>query len=227
MNGITNSLFIFVGEGDIILAMLVTCLNGAPLGARFLNDSTLADTIDYDEFMSGERREAQFTMFISFVPKIVSIPTQALPIALIAAAGFIESEDTDGDGVVDPQDQPNSVKTVISIIYIGLPVVMNIFSFYIKWNYPIYNEEMNRKISEGIVLHASGLPATDPITGKVIPPKGNLSEGEVRRSETRRTSQVGSKLIPCCSSLRWSLGSSFARRRSTTGTCLITSASMT
>ena len=106
-------------------------------------------------------------MFISFVPKIVSIPTQALPIALIAAAGFVQSVDTDGDGEVDPQDQPDSVKNVISMIYIGLPVVMNLFSFYIKWNYPIYNEEMNRKISEGIVLHASGLPAEDPVTGKV------------------------------------------------------------
>ena len=59
MNGFTNSLFIFVGEGDIAAAMIVTCLNGAPLGARFLNDSTLADTIDYDEFMSGERREVR------------------------------------------------------------------------------------------------------------------------------------------------------------------------
>lgn len=65
------------------------------------------------------------------------------------------------------------------MIYIGLPVVMNIFSFYIKWNYPIYNEEMNRKISEGIVMHASGLPAEDPVTGKVIPPKGNLTPEEI------------------------------------------------
>jgi len=121
MNGFTNALFIFVGEGDIFVCCLITALNGMPLGARFLNDSTLADTIDYDEFMNGERREAQFTMFISFVPKIVSIPTQAIPIAMIAAAGFKES--IDGVG----QNQPNGVKTVISVIYIAFPVVMNIF----------------------------------------------------------------------------------------------------
>jgi len=172
MNGITNSLFVFVGEGDIYAALAVTCLNGAPLGARFLNDSTLADTIDYDEFITGERREAQFTMFISFVPKVVSIPTQALPIALIAAAGFVESE----GGVA--QDQPALVKTVISVIYIAFPVVMNIFSFYVKYNYSIKNEGMNRAISDGIVMHAAGLPAEDPITKKVVPPVGNLSEVE-------------------------------------------------
>ncbi|GMH70471.1 hypothetical protein TL16_g05418 [Triparma laevis f. inornata] len=179
MNGLTNSFFLFIPEGGIIASMIVTCLNGAPLGARFLNDSTLADTIDYDEFMSGERREAQFTMFISFVPKVVSIPTQALPIALIAAAGFIKSVDEDGDGKVEPQDQPDAVKAVIKWIYIGLPVCMNIFSFYVKWHYPITSEEMNRKISEGITLHAAGLPAQDPITGKMIPCKGNLTEKEI------------------------------------------------
>ena len=61
MNGLTNSFFLFIPEGGIIASMIVTCLNGAPLGARFLNDSTLADTIDYDEFMSGERREVSKT----------------------------------------------------------------------------------------------------------------------------------------------------------------------
>jgi hypothetical protein len=172
MNGITNSLFVFVGEGDIWPAMLVTCLNGAPLGARFLNDSTLADTIDYDEFMTGERREAQFTMFISFVPKVVSIPTQALPIALIAAAGFVESV----DGVA--QEQPAAVRNVISVIYIAFPVVMNAFSFYVKYYYPITNEGMNRAISDGIALHACGLPAEDPITKKIVPPVGNMSTEE-------------------------------------------------
>jgi hypothetical protein len=172
MNGITNSLFVFVGEGDIIPAMLVTCLNGAPLGARFLNDSTLADTIDYDEFITGERREAQFTMFISFVPKVVSIPTQALPIALIAAAGFVPTE----AGV--PQAQPAAVRNVISIIYIAFPVIMNIFSFYIKYYYPITHEGINRAISDGIALHAAGLPAEDPITKKIVPAVGNMSAEE-------------------------------------------------
>ncbi len=177
MNGFTNSLFIFVGEGDIYAAIAVTCLNGAPLGARFLNDSTLADTIDYDEFTSGERREAQFTMFISFVPKIVSIPTQALPIALIAAAGFIESQE-DEDGNIVAMNQPAAVKTVISVIYIAFPVIMNLFSFIVKYHYPIKSEEVNRRISEGIAIHATGLPAEDPITGKVVPPKGLMTEDE-------------------------------------------------
>jgi GPH family glycoside/pentoside/hexuronide:cation symporter len=178
MNGFTNGLFIFVGRGDIMASCIVTALNGMPLGARFLNDSTLADTIDYDEFITGERREAQFTMFISFVPKIVSIPTQAIPIALIAAAGFVPSI-KDDDNVSIPQDQPKLVETVISIIYIAFPVVMNIFSFMVKWNYPIKTDAMNRKIAEGIVLHSAGLNAEDPITGKIIPPKGELTNDEI------------------------------------------------
>jgi len=42
---------------------------------------------------------------------------------------------------------------------------------------------MNRKIAEGIVLHSQGLNAEDPITGKVIPPKGQLSDKDREMGE--------------------------------------------
>ena len=69
LGGFTNFFYVFVGEGDIELGLIITFLNGLPLGGKFIADSILADTIDYDEFRSGERREAQFTMFASFIPK--------------------------------------------------------------------------------------------------------------------------------------------------------------
>tara|TARA_B110000305_G_C19269442_1_gene553675 strand:+ start:236 stop:907 length:672 start_codon:yes stop_codon:yes gene_type:complete len=34
LNGFTNSLYLFCGEGDIMASMIVTMLNGAPMGAR-------------------------------------------------------------------------------------------------------------------------------------------------------------------------------------------------
>lgn len=124
----------------------------------------------------GESSEPHFShppFFHSFVPKIVSIPTQALPIAMISAAGFVRSV----DGV--SQDQPNSVKLVISGIYIAFPVIMNMFSFWVKLKYPIKSGKTNRLISEGIALHAAGLDAIDPITGEVVPPKDpNLTDEE-------------------------------------------------
>ena len=59
----------------------------------------LADIIDYDEFLTGKRNEATFTMFQSFIPKMVAIPSAAIPIAIMNAFGFVQPI----DGVIQPQ----------------------------------------------------------------------------------------------------------------------------
>ena len=61
----------------------VAALNGIPLGAKWLADDILADVIDYDEFLTGNRAEATYTMFKSFLPKVASIPASAIPITLL------------------------------------------------------------------------------------------------------------------------------------------------
>ena len=45
--------------------ILVGGINGIPMGAKFLSDALLADTIDYDEFLSGQRNEATYTCVAS------------------------------------------------------------------------------------------------------------------------------------------------------------------
>ena len=35
---------------------------GVPYGAKFLNDTIVADIIDYDEFLTSRRNEALFVM---------------------------------------------------------------------------------------------------------------------------------------------------------------------
>ena len=50
---------------------------------RFLADSIMADVIDYDEFLTGQRSEATYTMFKQFLPKIAAIPASAIPMVLV------------------------------------------------------------------------------------------------------------------------------------------------
>ncbi|CAM6054546.1 unnamed protein product [Sphagnum tenellum] len=64
-NATSKLLGVFIGKGDTVLAAVVVALNGLPLGGQFITPGLLADVIDYDEFLTGERREAQFTMFSS------------------------------------------------------------------------------------------------------------------------------------------------------------------
>jgi Na+/melibiose symporter-like transporter len=163
-NWTTKLLCLFLGEGDITATIIVTAINGLPLGGQFITAGLLADVIDYEEFKSGERREAQFTMFSSFVPKVVSIPSSALPLALISAAGFVPSE----GGV--SQSQSRLVRITIQAIYIGFPVLCNVISMFYKMKYPIENEEYMNEISEGIILHQKNLPAHDPITDSLCKP---------------------------------------------------------
>jgi len=56
----TNALFAFVGPGDINTLIVLGAINGVPFGAKFLADAILADIIDYDEFLTGDRSEATY-----------------------------------------------------------------------------------------------------------------------------------------------------------------------
>jgi len=76
---IANVLFIAIGEGSIYIAILFSVLAGITLGTRFLADSILADIIDYDEFLSGQRNEAFYTMFKTLLPKLVSETRPFIP----------------------------------------------------------------------------------------------------------------------------------------------------
>ena len=53
-------------------------------------DTILADIIDYDEFLTGSRTEATYTMFKSFLPKIAAIPASTIPVALLPVFGHVQ-----------------------------------------------------------------------------------------------------------------------------------------
>lgn len=88
---IANLLFGFaaVKSGLVKEAIIMGVIAGAPLGAKFISDALLADIIDYDEFLSGHRNEATYTMFKSFLPKICAIPAAAVPVAILNAIGQV------------------------------------------------------------------------------------------------------------------------------------------
>src|SRR5262249_8911112 len=75
----------FAGKGDVLWVAALHVWAGIAFGAGFLLVPAMqADVIDYDELHTGQRREAQFTAFWAMVPKLVTIPGAALPIAVLA-----------------------------------------------------------------------------------------------------------------------------------------------
>lgn len=161
VNSVTNFTYIFIGEGAYKTVIFLTFLNGFPLGGNFLTDSILADVIDYDEFLNGSRNEGGFSVFASFIPKFVSIPAGAIPIAILAMMGFQSTI----DGI--PQEQSTAVENFIRLTFAVLPSTVTLISFFIKSRYPLKTAEQVNMVAEGIQEHKKGNSARDPVTGRV------------------------------------------------------------
>lgn len=158
----TNILFVFPGKGQIALAAVVCGLNGIPFGAKFLADAVLADIIDYDEFLTGSRREATYTMFKSFLPKIMAIPSIAIPISLLSAIGHVSPK----NGMI--QEQPSQVPLFLKLVGAVLTSAVSVLAFFLKTRFPLKTKEMVDQVAEGVALHMSGKEARDPISGKMF-----------------------------------------------------------
>ena len=50
------------------LLIFASFLTALPAGGAYINEVILTDIIDYDEFLTGKRNEAIYTVFSSFIP---------------------------------------------------------------------------------------------------------------------------------------------------------------
>jgi glycoside/pentoside/hexuronide:cation symporter, GPH family len=153
-----SSMF-FVGPGEEWLVLPLVCWAGTGFGAtNFLGRSIKADVIDYDELLTGKRREAQYTAFWEILPKFVLIPGAAVPIAFLGSLGY-------------QPNVPQSPEVVLAIqgIFAFGPASCAAVAFLLAWRFPI-SEGVHRAIRSGIALHQEGSPAQDPLTGRVVLP---------------------------------------------------------
>ncbi len=149
----------FLGKGDVYPLLVLICWAGCGFGAGlFLTPAMQADVIDYDEFYTGKRREAQYGAFWAILPKFVAIPSAAIPIAILASLGYVPNA----------AQSPPVILAIKGIFALG-PAIFATLSFMIARTYPI-DEAAHRAILEGITLHAQGLPAPDPLTSRMVPP---------------------------------------------------------
>lgn len=153
-------LFLFIGKGDVSLALGFGFISGIPLGAKFLSDAILADIIDYDEFLTGMRNEATYTMFKSFLPKICAIPASAVPIAILSSIGLKEPV---GGRI---QEQSSNIKLFCICITVVVPSILSFISFLAKLQFPLRTKEQVQLIAIGVGKHLQGFASDDPVSGK-------------------------------------------------------------
>ena len=76
-------LFLFCNIKHPIILILCSSLSSLVAAGAYLNDVFMSDIIDYDELITGSRNEGIYTVFATFIPKLVSIFSQAIPLAIL------------------------------------------------------------------------------------------------------------------------------------------------
>ena len=155
-----NLLYFFAGPGDELRVLGFNIYQGMSSTAYgVLIPAMSADVIDYDQLRTGKRREGQLQAFWSIVPKLVAIPSAAVPLAVLGAWGYVPN-----------QEQTHEVLFGIRAIYALFPIVPYLLAMVVMLRYPI-NEHIHRAIRDGITAHAAGEHARDPVTGADASPR--------------------------------------------------------
>ncbi|MFT5433460.1 MAG: GPH family glycoside/pentoside/hexuronide:cation symporter [Myxococcota bacterium] len=112
-----------------------------------------ADVIDYDELLTGHRREGQFIGIWLIARKLAGAVGTGAALAAMDAAGYVPNA-----------LQTDSVLTTLLWMYVGVPVLCNTVAFAIALRYPIGRDE-HEQVRLGIAALAAGQSAVDPLTG--------------------------------------------------------------
>jgi len=187
-NGFSNLLLLLPLVKSYTLTTLICCVNSFAFGGQFLTDSTLADIIDYDQFLYGDRVDGMFASTAYFVPKVVGAFASAFPLTLIYTAGFVDPK----RGCPGPEDladiallaaanvtcaaddvrvQPQSaaVTWTIRLLTGVLPAVASIGAFYFKYKFYVSPDEMdNIRASIDTLAKNPTAPCKDPVSNTMV-----------------------------------------------------------
>lgn len=117
----------FLGPGDTLLYGVLVFLSGIGFGATLAIPSAIqADVIDYDEWLTGERREGQYIGLWSISKKLAAAVGVGVGLSILGTAGYTPNV-----------EQSEHVKLVLRTLYALVPSVCNLIAIVIAMAYPI------------------------------------------------------------------------------------------
>ncbi len=152
----------FLGPGDALIYGVLVFLSGIGLGATLaLPSSIQADVIDYDELLTGERREGRYIGLWSIAKKLAAAVGVGAGLSILGLAGYIPNA-----------EQPEAVLLALRVLYALVPSVCNLVALAIAFAYPI-SGATHQRILEAIECRKKGEPVEDPLKpGVMIVPEG-------------------------------------------------------
>ncbi len=142
----------FLGPGDAVLYGILVVFSGIGFGATVAIPSAMqADVIDYDELLSGERREGQYIGLWSIAKKLAAALGIGVALSLVGGAGYIPNV-----------EQTPQVQLTLRVLYSLVPSLCNIAAFAIVFKYPI-SSRIHEEIREAIRERQAGHQVADPL----------------------------------------------------------------
>jgi GPH family glycoside/pentoside/hexuronide:cation symporter len=151
----------FLGPGDAAIYGVLVFLSGIGLGATLaLPSSIQADVIDYDELLTGERREGRYIGLWSIAKKLAAAVGVGAGLSILGLAGYVPNA-----------QQPEEVRLALRALYALVPSVCNLAALAIALAYPI-SGAVHQRILDGIERRKKKESVEDPLRpGVVIEPE--------------------------------------------------------
>ena len=142
----------FLGPGDALIYGILVFLSGIGFGATLAIPSAIqADVIDYDELLTGERREGQYIGLWSISKKFAAAIGIGAGLSILGMAGYTPNA-----------QQPAEVQMTLRVLYALVPSLCNILAIVIACAYPI-SGKIHAEIRKAIEHRQAGLPVTNPL----------------------------------------------------------------
>ncbi|MBW2410263.1 MAG: MFS transporter [Deltaproteobacteria bacterium] len=142
----------FLGPGDAAIYGILVVLSGIGFGATLAIPSAIqADVIDYDELLTGERREGQYIGLWSISKKLAAALGVGVGLAALGMAGYTPNV-----------EQTEQVRMTLRVLYALVPSICNIVAFLIAMAYPI-DSQVHQNIRNAITDRQRGKPVLNPL----------------------------------------------------------------
>ncbi len=142
----------FLGPGDGDIYGVLVFLSGIGFGATLAIPSAIqADVIDYDELLTGERREGQYIGLWSISKKFAAALGVGASLTILGVSGYTPNI-----------EQSEQVRLTLRTLYALVPSICNILAFVIATAYPI-SSQIHEDIRRAIAIRQQGLPVMNPL----------------------------------------------------------------
>lgn len=150
----------FLGPGDEWLYGILVVISGIGFGATLAIPSAIqADVIDYDELITGQRREGLYIGLWSIAKKLAAALGVGVGLALLGASGY------------EPNIQQSpAVVNMLRVLYALVPCACNLIAIVAALRYPV-TRHLHEQIRHGIDDRFAGKTVRDPLVPeKLLPP---------------------------------------------------------